>query len=75
MADFGGGDIDAFRSEVRAWLEANYPAELRDPKAFLPEPEKKKKGSGTSGGGEWPDLQQASSTTSYNAHAKIREGS
>ena len=49
--------------------------ELRDPKAFLPEPEKKKKGSGTSGGGEWPDLQQASSTTSYNAHAKIREGS
>jgi alkylation response protein AidB-like acyl-CoA dehydrogenase len=33
MADFGGGDIDAFRNEVRAWLEANYPAELRDPKA------------------------------------------
>ena len=32
MADFGGGDIDAFRSDVRAWLEANYPAELRDPK-------------------------------------------
>lgn len=33
MADFGGGDIDAFRDEVKAWLEANYPAELRDPKA------------------------------------------
>jgi alkylation response protein AidB-like acyl-CoA dehydrogenase len=29
MADFGG-DPDAFRSEARAWLEANYPAELRD---------------------------------------------
>jgi alkylation response protein AidB-like acyl-CoA dehydrogenase len=33
MADFGGADLDAFRTEVRAWLEANYPAELRDPKA------------------------------------------
>lgn len=33
MADFGGGDLDAFRGEVKAWLEANYPAELRDPKA------------------------------------------
>jgi alkylation response protein AidB-like acyl-CoA dehydrogenase len=33
MADFGGAEIDAFRTEVRAWLEANYPAELRDPKA------------------------------------------
>ncbi|MES2341518.1 MAG: acyl-CoA dehydrogenase family protein [Pseudomonadota bacterium] len=33
MADFGGGDIEAFRKDVRAWLEANYPAELRDPKA------------------------------------------
>ena len=33
MADFGGGDLDAFRGEVRGWLEANYPAELRDPKA------------------------------------------
>ena len=32
MADFGGGDLDAFRAETRAWLEANYPAELRDPK-------------------------------------------
>jgi alkylation response protein AidB-like acyl-CoA dehydrogenase len=25
MADFGGGDLDAFRAETRAWLEANYP--------------------------------------------------
>lgn len=32
MADFGGGDLDTFRGEVRSWLEANYPAELRDPK-------------------------------------------
>ncbi|MCR5873043.1 acyl-CoA dehydrogenase family protein [Phenylobacterium sp. J426] len=33
MADFGGAELDAFRTEVRAWLDANYPAELRDPKA------------------------------------------
>ena len=33
MADFGAGDLDAFRAETRAWLESNYPAELRDPKA------------------------------------------
>ena len=33
MADFGGAELEAFRGEVRAWLEANYPAELRDPKA------------------------------------------
>jgi alkylation response protein AidB-like acyl-CoA dehydrogenase len=33
MADFGVTDLDAFRTEVRAWLEANYPAELRDPNA------------------------------------------
>jgi alkylation response protein AidB-like acyl-CoA dehydrogenase len=33
MADFGGADLDAFRSDVRSWLEANYPAELRDPQA------------------------------------------
>jgi len=25
MADFGGAEQDAFRTEVRAWLEANYP--------------------------------------------------
>src|SRR5258707_15015463 len=33
MADFGATDLDAFRTEVRAWLDANYPAELADPKA------------------------------------------
>ena len=30
MADFGG-ELDAFRAEVRDWLKANYPAELREP--------------------------------------------
>ena len=29
MADFGGGDLDAFRTEVRGWIEANFPAELK----------------------------------------------
>jgi alkylation response protein AidB-like acyl-CoA dehydrogenase len=33
MADFGGPDLDGFRAEVKAWLAANYPPELRDPKA------------------------------------------
>lgn len=33
MADFGGAELDAFRAEVRSWLEANYPPELRDPQA------------------------------------------
>ena len=33
MADFGGADLEAFRNEVRGWLAANYPAELKDPKA------------------------------------------
>ena len=33
MADFGGAELDAFRTEVRDWLAANYPAELKDPKA------------------------------------------
>src|SRR5215469_14685383 len=28
MADFGG-DIDAFRADVRSWLEANFPASLK----------------------------------------------
>ena len=32
MADFGADKLDAFRTEVREWLEANYPAELRDAK-------------------------------------------
>jgi alkylation response protein AidB-like acyl-CoA dehydrogenase len=31
MADFGGGDLDAFRAKAREWLSANYPAVLRDP--------------------------------------------
>jgi alkylation response protein AidB-like acyl-CoA dehydrogenase len=30
MPDFGG-DIETFRSETRAWLEANYPPSLRSP--------------------------------------------
>ena len=29
MADFGGGDPEAFRKEVREWVEANFPAELK----------------------------------------------
>jgi len=33
MADFGAAELDTFRTEVRAWLAANYPAELRDPDA------------------------------------------
>ncbi len=30
MADFGAAELDAFRTEVREWLAANYPAELKD---------------------------------------------
>ncbi len=30
MADFGGTELDAFRTEARGWLEANYPQSLRD---------------------------------------------
>ena len=33
MADFGADKLEAFAAEVREWLTANYPAELRDPKA------------------------------------------
>jgi alkylation response protein AidB-like acyl-CoA dehydrogenase len=29
MADFGASDLDAFRAEIRDWLEANFPASLR----------------------------------------------
>ncbi|MEI6438661.1 MAG: acyl-CoA dehydrogenase family protein [Alphaproteobacteria bacterium] len=29
MADFGGSDLEALRSEARAWIEANFPAELK----------------------------------------------
>jgi alkylation response protein AidB-like acyl-CoA dehydrogenase len=33
MADFGADKLEAFAAEVSGWLKANYPAELRDPKA------------------------------------------
>jgi alkylation response protein AidB-like acyl-CoA dehydrogenase len=33
MADFGADQLETFRAEVDGWLTANYPAELRDPKA------------------------------------------
>ncbi|MGZ8370696.1 MAG: acyl-CoA dehydrogenase family protein [Caulobacteraceae bacterium] len=29
MADFGGTDLEAFRKEVREWVEANFPASLK----------------------------------------------
>jgi alkylation response protein AidB-like acyl-CoA dehydrogenase len=29
MADFGGGDLDALRTEARTWLEANFPPSLK----------------------------------------------
>jgi alkylation response protein AidB-like acyl-CoA dehydrogenase len=29
MADFGGGDLDAFRADARSWLEANFPPFLK----------------------------------------------
>jgi alkylation response protein AidB-like acyl-CoA dehydrogenase len=35
MADFGRSDLDTFAAEVRAWLAANYPRELRDPKQVV----------------------------------------
>ncbi|HMP61528.1 MAG TPA: acyl-CoA dehydrogenase family protein, partial [Phenylobacterium sp.] len=28
MADFGGADLDAFRTQAREWLEANFPKSL-----------------------------------------------
>jgi alkylation response protein AidB-like acyl-CoA dehydrogenase len=31
MADFGATELDTFRAETRAWLEANYPASLNAP--------------------------------------------
>jgi len=31
MADFGGADLEAFRAQTRAWLEANYPPSLKEP--------------------------------------------
>jgi alkylation response protein AidB-like acyl-CoA dehydrogenase len=33
MADFGGGDLETFRAETRAWLEQNYPPSLNAPMA------------------------------------------
>jgi alkylation response protein AidB-like acyl-CoA dehydrogenase len=35
MADFGGSDLETFRAETKAWLAANYPAELKDPMARI----------------------------------------
>jgi alkylation response protein AidB-like acyl-CoA dehydrogenase len=36
MADFGGADLDAFRSEAKTWLAENFPAALKaDPLAQL----------------------------------------
>jgi alkylation response protein AidB-like acyl-CoA dehydrogenase len=35
MADFGGADLETFRAETKAWLAANYPAALNDPKAAV----------------------------------------
>ena len=29
MADFGGGDLEAFRAEARQWIEANFPKGLQ----------------------------------------------
>ncbi|MBU6164560.1 MAG: acyl-CoA dehydrogenase family protein [Alphaproteobacteria bacterium] len=31
MADLAAADLDAFRAETRAWLEANCPADMREP--------------------------------------------
>ncbi len=33
MADFGGGELDGFRTEVRGWIAEAYPAALREAKA------------------------------------------
>ena len=47
MADFGGDDLQAFRSEAAAWLEANFPKALAaDPAAQVAK---------ASGGEETPD--------------------
>ncbi|MGH7023802.1 MAG: acyl-CoA dehydrogenase family protein [Caulobacteraceae bacterium] len=35
MADFGGEAKDGFRGEVKAWLEANFPASLKGRNAFM----------------------------------------
>ena len=40
MADFGPTERDAFAIEVRDWLAANYPAELRD-RSMRSDPDRK----------------------------------
>jgi len=41
MADFGGSDLDAFRTEARDWLEANFPKSLANSQsAMIPGGEK-----------------------------------
>jgi alkylation response protein AidB-like acyl-CoA dehydrogenase len=35
MADFGGSDLDAFRAEARAWLDANFPKSLADAQSAM----------------------------------------
>jgi alkylation response protein AidB-like acyl-CoA dehydrogenase len=35
MADFGAADLDAFRTEAREWLEANFPPSLRGRGAMM----------------------------------------
>jgi alkylation response protein AidB-like acyl-CoA dehydrogenase len=41
MADFGGSDLDAFRTEAREWLEANFPKSLaHSQSAMIPGGEK-----------------------------------
>ena len=41
MADFGGSDLDAFRTEARDWLEANFPKSLaHSQSAMIPGGEK-----------------------------------
>jgi alkylation response protein AidB-like acyl-CoA dehydrogenase len=37
MADFGATELDAFRTDVREWLAANYPAALKNGAATDPE--------------------------------------
>jgi len=39
MADFGGHDQDAFRTEARTWLEENFPASLRRDSSAVAEAE------------------------------------
>jgi alkylation response protein AidB-like acyl-CoA dehydrogenase len=65
MADFGGSDLEAFRSEARAWIEANFPKGLEGlgnplmrEERFKPTPEQEawRKAMGAKGWGTptWP---------------------